>query len=334
MPAETPTPKTVIWIFTSKCNLACPHCYASIYRERQEMSLKEKLALIDEMGEMGVEHVGLSGGEPLIHPHLEQMLEKLRDWNLSVSIVTNATAVSKRIAETLYRNEVFTYVSLDGPKEVHDRIRGSGVFDKTIKGIQILRETGVSIATVTSIGSLNYEFTGWCIRKASEIGADHAALIPVMPAGKARETRVYIDKKLLQKALKIAINAAREEWYPISLWCMPFAPLVIGDYPLARTFYCRTYETIDIDPSGNIMICDVLGDPIVNARMGLKEAWEIYVSLEETKEIVEPKKLPKPCMECPIREYCKGGCYARSKLFFGDYNAGDPLCPRVSDGTS
>ncbi len=328
---------SVIWIFTSKCNLKCPHCYASIYDRVEELSLNEKLKLAKEICEAGAEYVGLSGGEPLIHPHFKHIVSLLRDYGVSISIVTNATVVSDETASFLYRNDVLTYVSLDGPREIHDLIRGRGVYDKVVNSVEKLKSRGVDVASVMAVNKLNNNYTSWCVRESMKIGFEHIAVIPVMPSGRALENKLYINSETLVKSL---INACLESVrleYPICVWCVPFMEIILeGKVPtgLITWFSCRRMESVDIDPAGNLITCDVLGEPVANAsKLGFKEAWRIYCENELIREIVNPSRLPDKCFSCRISRYCKGGCYARAKILRGDYNAGDPLCPIISSIT-
>jgi len=325
---------SVIWIFTSKCNLKCPHCYASIYEGVRELSLEEKLKLAREICEAGVEYVGLSGGEPLIHPHFKHIVSLLRDYGVSISIVTNATVVDDETASFLYRNDVLTYVSIDGPRDIHDLIRGDGVFEKMTKSVGKLRSRGVDLASVTAISRLNRDYVSWCVRESLKMGFEHAAIIPVMPSGRALDNKLYIDSETLVKTvLDACLESIRLE-HPLCVWCVPFMEVILEgrvESGLITWFSCRRMESVDIDPAGNLITCDVLGDVVSSAsKLGFEEAWRIYCEDRLIKEIVEPSKLPATCMSCRIRGYCKGGCYARAKIMRGGYNSGDPLCPLIA----
>jgi Arylsulfatase regulator (Fe-S oxidoreductase) len=86
-----------------------------------------------------VKYVNLTGGEPLIHPHIKHLLEALSDYDLEKSTITNATMIRENIADLLYKTDTYVYVSIEGPREIHDKIRGPGSYDRAIRGVDVLR---------------------------------------------------------------------------------------------------------------------------------------------------------------------------------------------------
>ncbi|RLG84495.1 MAG: radical SAM protein [Thermoprotei archaeon] len=328
------SPSFIVWIFTAKCNLNCRHCYTYRFRKLCELTLDEKIELVRELAEIGINHLNITGGEPLIHRDIRRILDVIYDLGLDVSIVTNATYIPRDIVSYLKKVDAYLYISVDGPKEVHDTIRGVGSFEKTCKNIKMLRDNDIPFTIVMAINRLNYNYVEKVIDLALELGAEEAALIPVMPSGKAMETKIYIDGSNLVRAVKAAEKKADELGYNIALWCMPFAPLIIKS-PYMRYYFCRTYDVVDISPCGELLACDIIDIKVTNIRgKGFKKAWEEYVENETIANIVDPKDLEEPCVKCPIKNYCKGGCFARSYVWFGRLNAGDPLCPMVSKKAS
>ena len=324
-------PRTIIWIFTARCNLQCPHCYASIYARDRELSINEKIRLIREMSEIGVEHIGLSGGEPLIHRDLPLILKEIFDHGMTITMVTNGTIINEYILDLLAKYDVYLYVSIDGPREVHDRLRGPGVYDRVMETINALRNRGIEYATIMAVGKYNYKYTSEYIDIASKVNAEHAALIPVMPSGRAYLNKLWINASEYYSAMKKAIDRARETSYPVAFWCTPFLRLV-SSYENSWTYYCRTMKTVDIGCAGELLLCDVLDIVVSNARVkGLRKALHEYYANPIINNIVYPRNLPRKCMNCSIKDVCRGGCYARSYILRGGFNKGDPLCPIISD---
>ena len=63
-------PNSVVWLITARCNLSCIHCYTSRFKGLGELSTNDALRLIQEIAEIGIRHVSISGGEPLIRKDL------------------------------------------------------------------------------------------------------------------------------------------------------------------------------------------------------------------------------------------------------------------------
>ena len=113
---------------TSRCNLNCLHC-----RNRNDTGGNGQLdsgtlaAIIDDVASMQVFRLGFSGGEPLLRDDLPEMIERAVGRGIPrIFISTNGTLVSRRWLDRLHavRERVTLKISLDGPAEVHDRIRG------------------------------------------------------------------------------------------------------------------------------------------------------------------------------------------------------------------
>jgi len=318
----------VIWLFTGACNLSCEHCYAYRFRGAAELSLREKLRLAKEAGELGVEYVNLSGGEPLAHPHLAPILEALHECGVEKSVVTNATLVNDRVLELLSRTETYPIVSLDGPREVHERVRGPGTYEAAIRGLKLLLERVGAASVVAAVSKLNHGRVHEVADIAADAGVDGVALIPVMPAGRARETGVSVEAGEYLGAVLRAAERARERGIRLSLWCTPWAPILrLG----LRSWFCRVANVIDIAPSGDTLLCDVLDFTTSSVRgKSLSEAYREALNHPLIKLVAQPPRLPEPCASCPLAGSCRGGCFARAFLVKGDFNAGDPLCPKVA----
>ncbi|MEZ0394194.1 MAG: radical SAM protein [Desulfurococcaceae archaeon] len=323
-------PKYVIWIFTAACNLDCLHCYAKRFRGLPELPLGEKLRIARDLGESGVEYVNLTGGEPLIHPHLEHILGELSERGVETSVVTNATAVSDRAASLLGRTGTYAYVSIEGPREVHDKIRGEGTFERAMAGLRKLLGSALGVSVVTTVNKLNADRIEEAVDVVADLGVEEMAVIPVMPSGRAAETKIYVGPEEYARALVAAHRKARERGIRLSTWCTPWAPLLIGD--LEGGSFCRAMVGFDVDPAGDVLLCDVLDFRITTLRgKGVREAFTEFRQHWLVRAVMEPGFLPRWCASCPLRASCAGGCFARAYLARGGLNAGDPLCPRAAN---
>lgn len=95
--------------------------------------------------------------EPLLAPELPKMLELCKQRGHTVKISTNGFLLAKRAEEiSPYVDNV--QVSLDGPEEIHDAIRGKGFFSAAIEGIKVLRDINdeVEIEINYTVSNLNY----------------------------------------------------------------------------------------------------------------------------------------------------------------------------------
>jgi len=132
---------------TGRCNMRCVFCEWWKH-PIPELSTKDALAAIDAVCSLGVPFFDLSGGEPLLRKDLKVLAKRVASYGCLVSMNTNGTLLDEnRIKEVA---DVFdtVVVSLDGPKKIHDQIRGvAGTYEKATKAIRLLKSHGVKVGT-------------------------------------------------------------------------------------------------------------------------------------------------------------------------------------------
>ena len=291
------------------------------------MSLNDSMKFIKEISDYGVEHVALTGGEPFLRRDLKEIIKAIRDHGMRCNMSTNLTYLDKDLAEFLRKYDVYLYVSMDGSKpETYEKIRGHGNWRYFMRGMKLLKEHGVSFSTVMAICKYNYMETKDYVRLAESLGAETSCIIPVLPVGRAKENDVSPSREQVIQAAKLLGEACNELGYDGCIWCYTPAGLLIDSSYVYITGGCRTDRVIDVDPAGNLLLCDTLDYKIANVKNGFTNALKKYYSNELVKRVMNPN-LPEPCRSCRLRDICKGGCYARSLLLKGNLDPPDPYCP-------
>jgi len=128
---------------TDACNLRCKYCYINFSHAAPDMPFAQLELIIRDAADMGTERISLEGGEPLIRKDIGDIVNLVRDLDMECNINTNGFFVAAKI-EQIKRVDMLS-VSLDGPKEVHDAMRGAGSFDKAIQAIGIARQRGIKV---------------------------------------------------------------------------------------------------------------------------------------------------------------------------------------------
>lgn len=133
---------------TNRCNLRCKHCYffAHDYGEKKELTNEQWIEKFESLKETNFPFYQCSwiGGEPLLRQDLIEIGMKYFKSNL---IATNGTI------ELPNWPDVNFYISVDGPKELHDDIRGAGMYDKTRKNAN---RPDLKIIVSMVVNKLNY----------------------------------------------------------------------------------------------------------------------------------------------------------------------------------
>ncbi|MDO8570957.1 MAG: radical SAM protein [Candidatus Daviesbacteria bacterium] len=125
------------------CDMKCIFCYVD--GDRPGIWNPEELKpLFEEAHDLGMEKIQLSGGEPLIYPYLEPILDNLSRLEVDILLATNATRITPQKAELLAKHKVKVGVSMETIDEaVSDGLSGvSGSHAKKLEGIETLRNAG------------------------------------------------------------------------------------------------------------------------------------------------------------------------------------------------
>ncbi len=149
----------VVWNLTRACNLTCGHCYASATAgpAPDELTLEEARGLIDQLVEFQVPVVLFSGGEPLLHPHLFELIGRAVRGGARAVLSTNGLLIDRPVAERL-KDLGLSYVgvSLDGLAEAHDEFRRlPGAFDRTVRAMAVAREAGLKVGLRLTLSRRN-----------------------------------------------------------------------------------------------------------------------------------------------------------------------------------
>lgn len=141
------------------CNLRCKHCYkdAEIDGDESldETSLKK---IVRESKQLGIKRVAIGGGEPFLHPHLKSFLLELNSNGIKTTIITNGTIRDKEIYKVLKKVGAQVNVSIDGPREYHDYLRGvPGAFNRAIENIGLMKRYGITVAIQSTISQENMQ---------------------------------------------------------------------------------------------------------------------------------------------------------------------------------
>ena len=158
LPPEVST-TAVQAVVTRKCNLRCDYCNVRLSGDpggTMTMDIAEKVIRLAEDAPAG-RLLMVTGGEPLLTPEITFRI--LSETASPKVLFTNATLVTREIAERLRELDVSPVVSLDGMRENHDSQR-SGSWTAAAAGLDLLRESGVSCGISTVVSRYNLETVG------------------------------------------------------------------------------------------------------------------------------------------------------------------------------
>ncbi len=151
----------VVWNMSRRCNLKCVHCYADSDNKAYEgeLSTKEAMEVIRDLGEFGAPVLLFSGGEPIMHDDLFDLAEYAVRCGIRPVISTNGTLITDKIAKKI-KETGFGYVgiSLDGIGDVNDQFRGvKGAFNAAMRGFEACVNVGQKVGLRLTMTKRNYQ---------------------------------------------------------------------------------------------------------------------------------------------------------------------------------
>jgi len=159
-------PVIVKWALTYRCNRACRYCGAN-QAAGDELDTGEIFSIIDEMSEMNTKVIHFTGGESLIRDDIGQILDYCGKKQISTGLNSNGSLVPDKMR---YLGSLgLLSLSLDGPEEIHDSIRGKGSYKEVMLAIKHAQINNIKIRITTVISKINLESIDFILNKAKEL---------------------------------------------------------------------------------------------------------------------------------------------------------------------
>ena len=183
-------PLFIAWQLNSACNLDCLHCCEEAgHTMPNELTGEEITKLCQEIVELKVPYVAISGGEPLLHQDFFKICEFLRSHGVSLKVETNGHFINGQIAERMadlgFRS---VQVSVDGATpQTFEKLRINGSWEKAIKACESLIDEGINTEIVFVPTKFNIHETGDLIEMAYKMGVYGFYTGKIMRIGRAAQ---------------------------------------------------------------------------------------------------------------------------------------------------
>lgn len=361
-PQKYPTPylEAVLWDITSLCNLRCAHCYVSDYlsaAKGTDLITEEALRVVDEMAEMNVRDVSLTGGEPFQRKDFRDIVRRIVDGNIRIaSIFTNGVDVDRDMIDFFVEQVKLPRrcrirISLDGmTAESNSVLRGGArdakvVFEKTMGTIRRFVEAGFLVSVGTSIHKSNVVQLPEMYSFVKDLGIQEWRMAVPKPIGRYKKTESFIgaDWEEILVAYKRVIDAhladceATESGikYPIKVDIEQTFRTELIEKTL-NTFnpndiVCFYHKSrCSVKANGEVTPCGYF-DHIVTGNVrsagGLRRAWE-SAAMQQIKQ-TRIKDISE-CGGCSLLHTCGTGCRAIASKVNGGICSKDPYACRTA----
>ncbi len=186
-------------------------------REPEEITQADLQKHLSAFRDLGVRWVVFSGGEPQMNSQLPQLAQMLRSENIRVTILTAGLLLDSQ-AEMIAASVDDVIVSLDGPSDIHNRIRRvPNAFERLATGVRRLRQVrnGITVRARCTVQKENHQSLRATIASAKEIGLDSISFLAAdltssafnrpQAWGEERQHKVALDAEELE-ALHLEIE--------------------------------------------------------------------------------------------------------------------------------
>jgi SynChlorMet cassette radical SAM/SPASM protein ScmF len=312
------------------CNLICRHCWLSPKHQSnskmaESLSIDIFKSILDQAKPLGLKSIKLTGGEPLLHPKISEILQIIKDYPISLSIETNGTLCTKEIAREIASiKNSSAAVSLDGADcKTHEWVRGvKGCFDEAVKGIKNLVETGIQTQIIMSVMKHNQGQIEKMVRLGETLRASSIKFNIVQPTGRGEKLIDGGETLSIEQFLSLGefVNNTLSSSTKLRL----HFDLPLAFRPLSKMFgekgdgcaTCGILGILGVLANGSYALCGI-GNHIPELVFGdasrdpLEDVWNNNKVLIELREGI-PLRFEGICGTCHMKRVCSDSCIAQN----------------------
>ncbi len=197
-----------------RCNLACAGCGKIQYPEhvlKRVLSADQCLAAADECG---APIVSIPGGEPLLHPEIQQIVEGLVARKKYIYLCTNAILLKSKLHLFKPTKYLTFSVHMDGLKHEHDEaVCRDGVYDRATEGIKAALEKGFRVTTNTTLfDGANPERTREFFDEMMKLGVEGMMVSPGYSYSKAPDQESFLKREKTYQLFRKIFHAGKRSW--------------------------------------------------------------------------------------------------------------------------
>lgn len=330
------------------CNLDCKYCF---YLEKENLypnaHFRMSYKVLENFIRQKIEahdtplvNFAWQGGEPTLLgvEYFEKVVELQRKYargkRIENTFQTNGVLLDDNWCEFFKENNFLIGLSIDGPKELHDKYRvnkgGKPTFDQVVSGLEYLKKHEVEFNTLTCVQDNNSHFPLEVYHFLKEIGSGFMQFIPIVErvsieGSQNGLTLVSPDFKGEAKVTDWSVKAEDygnflikifDEWvrndvgkYFVQIFDVSLESWY-GMQPSLCVFRETCGDAMAIEHNGDLYSCDHYVYPENKLGNILEEHMESLVNSPQQRKFGQDKKdtLPKYCLNCEVKFACNGEC--------------------------
>jgi hopanoid biosynthesis associated radical SAM protein HpnH len=259
-----------------QCNLACEGCGKIQHPEHE---LRRRMPVDQAVGavlECGAPMVSIAGGEPLIHPEIDEIVRQLIAKRKYVYLCTNALLLEKSLHKFKPSPYFAWAVHIDGLRERHDEsVSRKGVFDKAVAAIKAAKAAGFRVTTNTTFFTQDSPETVRSVLDFlnDELEVDQMMISPAYAYEKAPDQEHFLGVTQTRELFKAAFADGRRK-----KWRLNHSPLFLDFLEGKREFECTPWGIPSYSLFGWQRPCYLMGDGYTKTYKELLETtdWDQY----------------------------------------------------------
>ena len=199
-----------------RCNLACAGCGKIQYPAqilRKNLSVE---ACLDAVDQTDVPLVSIAGGEPLLYPHISELVEKLVERKKFIYLCTNAILLEEKLEAGAFSPSIYLSFSvhMDGVRDMHDEsVCREGVFDQAEAGIRHAVRQGFRVTTNTTLfdGADSFSVRRF-FDQMMELGVEGMMISPGYSYEKAPDQDHFLTKARTNDLFRSILSDKKPSW--------------------------------------------------------------------------------------------------------------------------
>jgi SynChlorMet cassette radical SAM/SPASM protein ScmF len=330
VPEEGYPLQQIYFYITEGCNLKCRHCwiaptFKSGEQPIQNLDLDLFKHIIREAKPMGLVSAKLTGGEPLIHPQINQFVDILNSEDIRLVMETNGVLCTREMADLIATSRnPFVSVSIDGSEAgTQEWIRGvRGCFEDTVEGIRNLVKAKIKPQLIMTLMRRNKRQIEDVVRLAESLGAGSVKFNIVQPTSRGDALHKSGETLLIEELVELGkwVENDLSKAYKIKLFFghpAVFRPLsrIYGEQGVGFGA-CGIRGVIGVLANGNYALCGI-GETMREMVFGkagedrLEDVWKNSPVLNDIRNGL-PERLEGICSNCVMNKRCLGTCVAQN----------------------
>jgi MoaA/NifB/PqqE/SkfB family radical SAM enzyme len=146
---------------TAHCNARCKHCYGAFAVKREHvLDTDDVIRLLEQLRNVGVRTIELTGGECTTHPNFPEIFEKCVSIFDLVAVLTNGISIHEKVFEIAESHpwNITVQICINGKKEYHDYfVAFNGEFDLASNSIRKFAERGIMVRSPMNLTEANWK---------------------------------------------------------------------------------------------------------------------------------------------------------------------------------